>query len=169
MASALCALPLALLHVPWGWPMGFRLFLGLNLLVYGVLLCRWSKTELLALLFPALFTCIAVVWPASHQAFLFIILAMFSWIRSGLCYQQAGFMAIIAEAITLAGGVGFLLFWWPHSIFTLPLSIWLFFLVQSLYFYLVPGDAGIADQETIDSFEMASREMERLLDGRKLS
>lgn len=166
-ASALCAVPLALFQVPWLWPMLFQLFLGMNVISYSALLCRWSNTGLPALLFPALFTCLAVAWPNSHQDFLLIVLAMFSWIRSGICYQCAGFIAVIAEAMTLVGGIAFLLFRWPHSLLALPLSIWLFFLVQSLYFSLLPDEAHTTGPKSVDSFELATREVERLLENRE--
>lgn len=167
-ASALCALSLSLFQVPWVWPMLFQLFLAANLLIYSTLLCRWSRTGVSVLFFPALFAALAVIWPNGHLPFLAVILAMLSWIRSDICYQDARFRALLTEGMMLIGGVGFLLFRRPDSIFALPLSVWLFFLVQSLYFYLVEDDVQSTDCKTADPFELSSREMERLLENSKL-
>lgn len=165
LLSALSVIPLTSVPVYWGWSISCKLFWWTNLTLYSVLLCRWSRTRPVAILFPLLLLLGMAIWPYSHNGFILIALAVFSWIRSGICFNTVPLRAVIAEIVTLAGGVGFVLFWWPDSSLALSLAIWLFFLVQTLYFYIIPT-AAANDPTSVssDAFEQARREMERLLE-----
>jgi len=166
LLSALCFIPFSQVFTSsLGWLMAYKLFLLLNLAIYSVLLCRWSKTSPAAILFPLLLLSGVALWPHTYTGFILIALAVFSWIRSGVCFKSTPVRAIIAEIATVVAGVGFMLFWWPDSPLAQPLAIWLFFLIQTLYFYIVPGiTKQRSDAVSKDSFEQACREMERLLD-----
>ncbi len=149
----------------WGWPLTQNVFLATILILYSLLLCRWSKTDLITIAFPLFLIICLSLWPHLHTGFILLALLLFGWIRSGICFNHAPVRAMIAEAVTIAGSLGFLIFWWSHSSLVLPMAIWFFFLVQSLYFYIVPIPlAESTEAGSPDPFVLASREMERLLD-----
>jgi len=166
LLSALCFIPFSqVLTSSLGWLLANKLFLLLNIFLYSVLLCRWSRTSLAAIMFPLLLLSGVALWPHTNTGFILVALAVFSWIRSGVCFKSVPIRAMIAEITTIVAGVGFMLFWWPNSTLAQPLAIWLFFLIQTLYFYIVPGiTKQCPDSVTKDSFEKTCREMERLLD-----
>jgi hypothetical protein len=164
--SAVCFIPLSSIPHYWHWQITYKLSILITLALYSVLLCRWSRTPLVTILFPLLLFLGVALWSHTHFGFLLLTLAVFSWIRSGICFKNVSIRALIAEILTMAGGTVFLLFWWPATSISQPLAIWLFFLVQSLYFYIIPGVAG-HDRFSVSSdlFEQACRDMERLLEG----
>lgn len=137
----------------------------LLLCIYSLFLCRWSKTEFISVLFPLLLLT-GVGLFHQHAGSLIFIFCIFSWIRSGICYSKTPLRAVLAEVVTLVGGFGIALFCWSPSVLMFSLSVWLFFLIQTLYFYIVPE---LAEENTMvngraDSFERARRELERLLE-----
>jgi hypothetical protein len=166
LLSALCVIPFTeALTSSLGWLMAYKIFILLNLTLYSVLLCRWSKSSPVAIIFPLLLLLGVALWPYTYTGCALAALAVFSWIRSGICFKSAPIRAMIAETATVAASAGFMLFWWPSSTLAQPLAIWLFFLIQTLYFYIVPGiTKQCFDPVTKDSFEQACREVERLLD-----
>ncbi len=166
LISAILAVPLAYLPINFDeLSLASRAYLFTNLIFYTGLLCHWSKTPLPAILFPSILLLGLVVWPPVQTGFLLVSLIVFSWIRSGICFKENSTRAILAEIITLIGGFCFVLFCLPNSILALPLAIWLFYLIQTLYFYIVPNiTEDNIEQLPSDSFEQARAEMERLLD-----
>lgn len=167
LISALCAIPLTYLPAAyWGWPMAHKFFLLLNLASYTLLLCRWSRTPVTATLFPIFLLVGVALWPNTYTGFILVSLVVFSWIRSGICYRRVVLRALTAEIITMVSGSVFVLFWWPDMILAQPLAIWLFFLIQSLYFFIVPGYAQAEANILVDSFQQASRDLEQLLETR---
>jgi len=163
--SACCVLPFIYLLAPyWGWIMTHKIFLSLCLVFYSLMLCRWSKTELITILFPLLLILGVALFPAIQIGYILAALCIFSWIRSGICFRGTPLRAVLGEIVTLTGGAGFIFFWWSHSTLVFPLAIWFFFLVQSLYFFIVPQPSIRNNiQHSADSFEQASRELARLL------
>jgi len=134
--------------------------------VYGVLLARWSGTRLLSVLFPAALLLGAAVWTGGHTGFFLLALGVFSWVRSGICFTETPLRSLMAELLTVAGGVALLNLLLSPSAWAWPLGICLFILVQALYFYIVPWkrSAGTQGGEA-DPFVRASQEAERVLDG----
>ena len=166
LISALAVMPAA-----WslaglvGWPMAFKLALWLNLLGYAALLARWSGKGPNVILFPMVLLLGTALWPGVYIGFFFLSLGILSWIRSGICFCGAPVRAVSAEVITVGGGAGLVTLLGPGSTITWAISIWLFFLVQALYFYMVPAScpkdaAGTAT----DPFDLAHRQALRVLD-----
>jgi hypothetical protein len=86
--------------------------------------------------------------------------------RSGLCFQGAPLRALTAEVLTLGGAAGLLLFFGGRSSVAWALTLCLFFLIQSLYFFFVParGLVSMAQREG-DPFEKAVDAAKKVLDG----
>lgn len=147
----------------WSWPVAIEGFVLLNLILYSALLCRWSKTPITWIVFPLVLATAIGLWCDGGAVYLLPVLAVFSWIRSGICFNDMPLRSGLAELITISAGGGFMLLQ-PASSLSLFMSIWFFFLVQSLYFYIVPARVGKKIPVTADRFEYAHREAERLLD-----
>ncbi len=164
--SALLAIPCIYFQIFfWGWPLTQNVFLASILILYSLLLCRWSKTRITTVIFPLLLMAGLSILPGLHTGFILLALLIFGWLRTGICFHHAPIRAMIAETVTLTGGLVFIAFWWSHSNLALPLAIWFFFLLQSLYFYIAPlPQQTNTTFNSPDPFEQASREIQRLLD-----
>ena len=166
LISALTVMPAARsLAGPAGWPLAFKLVLWLDLLGYAALLARWSGKGPGAILFPMALLLGTALWPGVYTGFFFLGLGIFSWIRSGSCFCGTPVRAVAAEVITVGGGACLVAFLGPGSSVTWAISIWLFFLMQAVYFYMVPASCSKdAVGTAIDPFEHAHREALRVLD-----
>jgi hypothetical protein len=166
LVSALAMVPVLWYQRSFGaWPMALKLAIWLNLAVYALLLCRWSRTRYLSILFPLALLLGAALWPHTHAGFLLLALGIFSWIRSGICFRNAPLRALAAELVTVLGGSMLVLIWWPRSAFSWALAVWLFYLVQTVYFFILPACANTSrSAEKTDVFEQARREAERVLE-----
>ncbi len=166
LASGLLLLPAAwLMTTQLGWPLAFKLSLWADAALYALLLARWTKTRLLSILFPLLLLLGAALWPHAYAGFFLLGLGILSWIRSGICFMGPPLRRLTAEVITVVGGAGIVAMCGPGSHFTWALAVWLFFLVQALYFFIVPSIAkqGTAVQPQ-DPFLAAMREAEKTLE-----
>lgn len=166
LISAVSVMPVSgVLAGSIGWPMAFKLVLWADLFGYALLLARWSGKGLGSIVFPLALLLGTAVWPGVYSAFFFLGLGVFSWLRSGICFSRAPIRAVAAETITVAGGAGLVALLNPVSAITWSISIWLFFLVQAIYFFIVPSmknaPAGRWEQ---DPFEQAHREALRILE-----
>lgn len=162
--SALSVIPLT--HSPgilWGWPVALKFFVLINLTLYGILLCRWSKVRITSIAFPITLLTGLVLWPISCSGFVLVTLGVLGWIRSGICFKELSIRIVLAELITIVGGAGFFMFWQPGATIVIPVSIWFFFLVQTIYFFIIPCRLETPGEGRADPFEQASREMERIL------
>lgn len=169
LCSAILAVPVtSFLTIFLAWSMALNIFVALNLVLYSFLLCRWTATRPLSLAFPLLLATGIALWPESSTAFLLAALWLFVWIRSGACIQAMVIRKIHAELITVLGGAGFLLFWSSDAPLALPVVTWFFFLVQSLYFIIIPDTQQREKNDDPDQFELARREMERIFRAGKI-
>ena len=169
LLSGLAMIPVLWHHHVQGaygaWPTALELAIWCDLAVYTLLLCRWSRTRLPAVLFPLALLLGVVVWPRAHAVFLLMAMGTFSWIRSGICFNNTPLRALTAELVTVGGGILWIIFWWPQATVSWALAVWLFFLVQSLYFFIIPPNLNTLKRlENQDPFEQARREAERLLE-----
>lgn len=164
--SAMAVMPVAwLIAGPMGWPMAFKLALWVDLFIYAMLLARWSGKGPGTIVFPITLLLGTALWPGVYSGFFFLGLGVFSWIRSGICFSGTPIRAVAAEIITVAGGAGLVALLGPVSTITWAISIWLFFLVQALYFFIIPATAPSTTVRTVeDPFEQARREAQRVLD-----
>jgi hypothetical protein len=142
----------------------FRLAIWLFLAGYLVILTKWGKTRLLSIVFPLLLLFFLVFWGDTNAAFLFLALGVLSWVRSGICFQGGLLKPLVAEFALCLGGGALVAFFTPHSAVTWALAVWMFFLVQSLYFVFF-RDIGEAVEEKVelDPFELARNQAERIL------
>jgi hypothetical protein len=147
-----------------GWAIALNIFLALNLVLYSFLLCHWTATRPFILAFPLMLVTGIALWPNSFTGFILVALWVFAWIRSGICCKAAPGRKVFAEFITILGGAGFLLFWRPEMISALPVATWFFFLVQTLYYIIIPGVQEGRKAGGPDPFERARREMERIFE-----
>ena len=167
LIGALTVMPAAsLLAGSIGWAMAFKLALWLDLLGYVTLLARWSGKGVSVILFPMALLLGTALWPGVYTGFFFLGLGIFSWIRSGSCFCGTPVRAVAAEVITVGGGAGLVSLLGPGASVTWAISIWLFFLVQALYFYMVPTSCrpDAVGSSASDPFDQAHRQALRVLD-----
>jgi hypothetical protein len=166
LASALAVMPATIfLAGVIGWPLAFKLLLWLNLSVYALLLTRWSGKGPGKILFPLFLLLVMALWPGFYAGFFLLGLGVLCWIRSGICFSMGPVRAAVGEALAIGGGSGLVMFFNPGSSIAWAISIWLFFLMQALYFFIVPLSAPSGDEALGDTFERAHREALRLLQG----
>ncbi len=145
------------------WPEAFRLTIWSYLALYGLLLTRWGKVNPISIVFPLLTLFIFVFWGNSNSAFLLLALGILSWIRSGICFRRPLAEMLGVELLICIGGGALVAYFVPHSTFTWAIGIWLFFLVQSLYFVLTGDARSEEDKLKLDPFDEAKRQAERIL------
>lgn len=167
LISGVVVVPAALLLSPYvSWPTAFKLTLWADIALYGVLLARWGGTRLLPVFFPLAVLLGAALWPRVYGGFFILALGVFSWIRSGICFQGRPIRTMMAEVITIIGGAAMLLLFRSHSPAVMALNICLFLLVQALYYFWVPvyrNDPEVT--ESPDAFEQAAEHANKILDG----
>ena len=131
---------------------------------YALLLSRWSKKPVLSAGFPLLLLFVTSFLVDSIAAFYLLSLVVISWISTAICFQNAGGVKLVVELLfCFFGGVPLAVFT-PDSVITWMLGIWMFFLIQSLYFVIFENRAIVPqDQYETDPFERASRQAETIL------
>jgi hypothetical protein len=146
------------------WQGAFRLTLWIFLAAYSGMLCRWGGAGLPACGFPLAILLASSFWLRSDHDFLCFLALILGWIRSGVCFQNSVWRALGAEILVGLGGAALVAFFAPRSMVAWALGVWMFFLVQSLYFVLT-GDLGESEeiQVPVDPFEKARRSAEDIL------
>ena len=100
----------------------------------------------------------------SMVLFFLLALIVMAWIRSGICYQKPGAMRLAVELLLCFLGAVLVHVFTPGSMFSWALGVWMFFLVQALYFvFFEPADNQQKGSSRLDAFERASRYAERIL------
>jgi hypothetical protein len=148
----------------WFWPPAVNLVLWAELAIYALLLARWSHTRVKTLLFPLVLLLAMALWPGMYGSFILLALVMFSWIRSGICFQGTLLRNLMAELVTVVGGLLLVVFLTGASAASWSLGMCLFGLVQSLYFFMV-SNAAMEETQHLpqDPFEHAFQEAEKIL------
>ena len=133
---------------------------------YALLLVRWCRRPLTAVIFPLT---VLGLWawqgPTTGSA-LVMALATLSWVRSGICLPVRAHHALMREALFCGGGGVLVATLVSDRALSWALGIWLFFLAPAMF--LVVFDTGMvppAETQT-DPFERARRRAEHLLRGR---
>lgn len=144
------------------WPLFFRLTLFICLAAYSLILASWGDKRRISVLFPLLFF-LFVFCQSSNAAFLLLSLGMLSWIRSGICFQNAFAKSLGVEIIFSIGGGALVAFLNPHSTLTWALGIWIFFMIQSLYFIIMTDIEKNDAAQAVDEFEQARLKAEGIL------
>ena len=141
----------------------FRLTLWIYLASYGLLMVRWSKANVFSILFPLLIVLVATFALGSLSSYCLIAIAIFSWIRSGICYATKFKNRIIAEAILCIGAGVLVGSFSPMSPINWAVAIWMFFLVQALYFVFFEDHYHSGQGLQRDAFEQAREQAEKIL------
>ncbi len=146
------------------WSMAFMLTIWLYLAGYLVFLSRWARATLVSILFPLLLLLVVVFWGDSTTGFMLLALGTLSWVRSGICFKGGLLKTLGSEAILCLGGGALVAFFTPHSTITWAMAIWMFFLVQSLYFIFFRETGKVGKKEMkLDPFERAKGKAEKIL------
>jgi hypothetical protein len=146
------------------WSTAFRLAIWLSLAGYLIILTKWGRASLLSVVFPLLLLLLLVFWGDTNAAFLFLALGVLSWVRSGICFQGGLLKTLGAEFALCLGGGALVAFFTPHSAVTWGLAVWMFFLIQSLYFVFFRDlDEAVEQKVELDPFELARSQAERIL------
>lgn len=145
------------------WPVAFRFAIWSYIAVYGFFLTKWGKVNPISIVFPFLLLLVFVFWGNSNSAFLLLALGILSWVRSGICFKSPLFKMLGAELFVCIGGGVLVAYFAPHSTLTWAMGIWMFFLMQSLYFVFTGDSTDEEERLTVDPFEQARRQAERIL------
>lgn len=145
-------------------PSTINLTLWLYTSGYALLLSRWSKKPILSAGFPLLFLFVTAFLVDSTTAFYLLSLVVISWIRTGIYFRNPGGIKRMVELLLCVfGGIPPAMFT-PGTAFAWMLSIWMFFLIQSLYFVIFENRTIMPqDQYETDPFERASGQAEAIL------
>ena len=165
LTCGLSFIPLSLmLNAFLPWPQAFCLTLWLFLAGYALLLNLWGNKIYLSTAFPLLLLLPVIFLIDSITLFFILALMVAGWIRSGICYQKPGVKGITVELLLCLLGAVLVLVFTPGSAAAWALGVWMFFLVQALYFvFLGPADDQQEESIKTDAFERASRQAEKIL------
>ncbi|MHC1728423.1 MAG: hypothetical protein AB9866_20880 [Syntrophobacteraceae bacterium] len=165
LAFGLLFVPLsAALNLFFPWPAAFRLTLWSFTAVYSMMLCRWAGASPPACGFPVALLLASAFYLRSGHDFLFLAVLVLAWVRSGVCFRKPLWKAVGAEVLVGMGGAALVACFIPHSTAAWALGVWMFFLVQSLYFVLTGNAGDLEEAETVlDPFEKARRQAEEIL------
>jgi hypothetical protein len=154
---------LALNYVFHG-PSATYLTLWLYAASYALLLSRWRKKPILFSGFPLVLLFVTSFLVNSIAAFYLLSLVVISWIRSGIYFRNPCGIKLVVELLLCVLGAVPVTVFTPDSAFTWALGIWMFFLIQSLYFVIFENRAVMSeDPHGTDSFERAGRQVQAIL------
>jgi hypothetical protein len=166
LLAAVACLPLRSVHRP----IALNLSIFLCLAAYSAFLVRSSGRNLRDLFAP-LFLLAAVLAAASSVAgFALPAAAGLSWIRSAICFPGSMARRAGAEAITCTSGLILIWLLQPPGPYGWALGIWMFGLVQALYFVAV--DVQRTSRSAIKEVDMGTmmhRRAEALFHEQKLA
>ena len=148
------------------WPLGIQLSLWILLSGYAVLLSRWASRPLRSIGLPLLLLLLAAFLIESATVFLFSAIVMLSWIRSGTCFKRKPIVKRMAAEMGLGLASGLLVSGAvPGVTLVWALGVWLFFLIQALYFVLFEYQSDSQTKIDVDPFEEAKMAAEKILCG----
>ena len=167
LISGLVYIPLcAALSLMVFWPLGIRLSLWILLAGYAVLLSRWALRPLRSISLPLLLLLLSAFLIQSATAFLFTAVLVLSWIRSGICFKAKPMLNRFGTEMILGLGNGLLVYGTaPGATLVWALGVWLFFLIQALYFIVFEHQSDWQAKIKVDPFEKAKMAAEKILSG----
>ena len=146
------------------WSRAACLALWFFLAGYALLLNFWCQKFQISTAFPLLLLLPVIFMIDSLTLFFILALIVTSWIRSGICYQESGVRGLAMELLLMGIGAAVVHIVTPGSVLAWALGIWMFFLIQSLYFvFLRHADQRRDEPAEMELFEHASRQAERIL------
>jgi hypothetical protein len=167
LIGGLIFLPLcSVLNLIIFWPLGFRLSIWILLSGYAFLLFRWVSRPLQSMILPYLLLLLSALLIQSTTIFLFIGLVILSWIRSGICFKKWSLLKRLGAETGLCLAGGLLVYGAvPGATAVWALGVWLFFLIQALYFVLFEFQNHPHTKIEVDPFEKAKMAAEKILSG----
>ena len=140
------------------WPGAVGLTLWLFIVGYAFLLSHWGNKRFRSTVFPLLILVPTFFLSDSMVLFFILALIIIGWIRSGICYQRPGVMGLAVELLLYFLGAFLVQVFAPSSASAWALGVWMFFLVQALYFvFFEHTDKRQEEAGRMDAFERASR------------
>ena len=94
-----------------------------------------------------------------------LALLVFSWVRSGICFPRSALRSVLRELVLCGGGAAVIAIWGPSTPLAWALGIWLFSLLQALFFILFEPGEESRRAVAVDPFDRAAGRIEDLLDG----
>lgn len=150
------------LMVPW--PLGLQLLLWALLAGYGILLSRWASKPFAVNALPLLLLLTAAFLIQSTTVFLFAALGTLSWMRSGICFNQTPVLKRLGVEMGLGIAAGLpVSAVLPFATLSGALGVWLFFLIQALYFVVFEYRNDPVARIEVDPFERAKMAAEQIL------
>jgi len=142
----------------------------LCLAAYSVFLARSSGRSQRALLAPFFMLSAVLAVAGSVTAFVVPAAAGLSWVRSGICFPGSMTRRLCAEALTCPAGLAVVWLLQPPGPYGGALGIWMFGLIQALYFVVVDiEDSGLPEKQAPDRIEQARRRADALLREQRLA
>ena len=146
------------------WPQNFHLSLSVLLAGYGILLSRWASRPFGSIRFPLLLLFLAGLFINSTPVFLFTAVLSLSWIRSGICLKEKPFIQRFAAEVVLGPAIGLLAANAAPAVnLSWALGVWLFFLIQALYFVVFDLQSEPEIKIEHDPFDKAKMAAETIL------
>ena len=141
----------------------------LCLAAYSAFLARSSGRSLRALFAPLFMLAAVLAVAGSISGFVVPAAACLSWVRSGICFSGSMPRRVCAEAVICAAGLALAWLLQPPGPYGWALSIWMFGLIQALYFVLVDAErSGLPEPKVQETFEKAHHRADVLLREQKL-
>ena len=131
---------------------------------YSLLMSHWRKQSNQSIVFPLLLLFVLSFQVDSIASFFLIFFVVIGWVRSGICFRVPCGKKLLVELLLFVLGAIQAAVFTPGSAVDWVLAIWMFFLIQSIYFVIFENSAiSPQDQYEADPFERASREAETIL------
>jgi len=145
-------------------PYPTRLTVWLYLYVYGVFLAGWNAASGSRAVFPLFLMGVVQFAAGTQPVFWCLILVTLSWLRSGV-FCPGGPLKTLAKEFLVCGGGGLLTTaFHPRTLAEFALAVWLFTLIQALYFVMFPVSSnGVGPGLGTDTFEKARQAAEQIL------
>ena len=141
----------------------------LCLAAYSAFLARSNGRSLRALIAPLFVLAAVLAVAGSITGLVAPAAAGLSWVRSGICFQGSMPRRVCAEAVTCAAGLALVWLLQPPGTYGWALSIWMFGLIQALYFVLVEAErSGLPEPDVQARIEKAHGRADVLLREQKL-
>ena len=165
IVSGVSVVPISVMlnaFIPWSRAVCLTLLLFIA--GYAFLLSHWGNQGFRSTVLPLLVLVPTFYFSDSMALLFFQALIVISWIRSGICYQNTGARGLAVEFLLCFFGAVLVHVFSPGSVSAWALGVWMFFLVQALYFVFFEHTGRRPEEPArMDAFEWASRQADRIL------